>query len=338
MIEIDITRRADSDWDKRMLQAGAGTYNQTAFFSELYSKYFGSEPRYMRIIEGGEYIGQFLYLTGFPIQWMIALDPIRSLNREPINRLYNAVFANEAPALFKNMRARERADIYAAIAHRIIGEEKPRRMVLDMIDYSNISENLTCTEIAIADAKCHQKSTAIIDFSQIEKIDAVLRGKWAKYTANRSARHDIEIREAKSEKNIDEFYRVFEETRKRNRIKIYSKKDYFRLMWHLNKKYRYLKLFIAYAEGEPLAAQWFSTFNGYMVEFGMSISDYAIANKIYANDFMQYGVLKYGLRNRMKVLDFVGFFRNPTDQKQENINHFRKKWMTRVVDYPEITL
>lgn len=89
-----------------------------------------------------------------------------------------------------------------------------------------------------------------------------------------------------------------------------------------------LKVFLAEKDGRIGAGQMAYVHNGYVHLTGVSAASWTYQEKIPANDFLQWHVMKWAIEKGYKVVDFVGAQPNSADPKIKAIDHFKSRWGT----------
>ena len=78
--------------------------------------------------------------------------------------------------------------------------------------------------------------------------------------------------------------------------------------------------------------------NGYVYLSGVSIADWALAEGVPANDFLQWHILDWARREGCRLVDFVGAAPDSDDPKLKTIDAFKARWGTELVDTLELSL
>jgi hypothetical protein len=96
-------------------------------------------------------------------------------------------------------------------------------------------------------------------------------------------------------------------------------------------------IFLARHEGRVGAGQIAFVWNGYVFLSGVSVAQWAIDERIPANDFLQWNVLSWAVETGQSFVDFVGAHPGSSDPKLLAIDAFKARWGTELVESAVLT-
>lgn len=126
------------------------------------------------------------------------------------------------------------------------------------------------------------------------------------------------IREGKSLEDMNCFYRIFLQTRKRLGIPSFPEK-FFRNLWNFLNDKGFVKLFLAEKDGSPIAGIILLLFHGRIIDgYAASLPN---SRNLRPNDLLIWEAIKYGAENDYEVFDF-----GADSPKQKGLLAFKRKW------------
>lgn len=134
----------------------------------------------------------------------------------------------------------------------------------------------------------------------------------------------IEIIEDDSFSFLSEFIRLQRKTDYVN-FPFYRNTRLFKRLTGIYNSGNMCKLFVSIKDGEVLSGQVLFVFNKIIVLEAVVISELVRKNKWYANDLMQWYIIKWAKDNNFRLIDWGGFALSPAE-KEKDINYFKLKW------------
>lgn len=131
---------------------------------------------------------------------------------------------------------------------------------------------------------------------------------------------------------VDDYSKLINENRERNKLKEYSIKT-FQLgttSFHPD----VYKILVSYQGDVPLSGQIVFVSNNTLNLWGVSVSNYAKENKIYANEVVQYSIVKMAFDLGIRYIDWGGAAPYSSDNKIQSIDKFKSKWLGDLVSFP----
>lgn len=138
-------------------------------------------------------------------------------------------------------------------------------------------------------------------------------------------------------KNLDETYeycRILVEQKKRLGEKIEFEECVKWVETQLKYFYDNFNIFIAYYRNKAISGLITRDFNGIINEVGVAHSNFALKNKIYAQDMIKWEIIKWGHETGKRIYDLTGVNPYPKNKKERNIYRYKKKWGGKLIIYP----
>ncbi len=152
------------------------------------------------------------------------------------------------------------------------------------------------------------RSTYILDLTR--SLDELLAGFESKFRYNIKVaeKNGVEVREDNSENAVEEFYRIYQETRKRQTFIIHPISYYKKIFLEIiNKKMG--SIFIAYKGTQPIAGVFIFCFgNRAWYMYGASSNEF---RNIMPNNLIHWNVIKWAKEKGFKEYDLWGIPSNP---------------------------
>ncbi len=150
-------------------------------------------------------------------------------------------------------------------------------------------------------------------------------------TVRKAGEQGVTIEEVRAEETMADFERIRAETALRGGFRAPEPEHYVKLLRHYPAGY--MRFFIARHQGRPVSTQILAVYNRNYVLCGVSTSDYAINNKIHANDLMQWHLIRTAHAEGASYLDWAGYSLNPSNAHQQGINRYKLKWGGEILEY-----
>jgi len=131
---------------------------------------------------------------------------------------------------------------------------------------------------------------------------------------------------------LDDYNRLINENRKRNKLQEYNIKT-FRLGTTSFPPNIYI-IIVSYQGDVALSGQIVFIANNTLNLWGVSVSDYAKQSRIYANEVVQYYVVKMAFDLGIRYIDWGGAAPYSSDKKIQSIDKFKSKWLGNLVSFP----
>jgi hypothetical protein len=99
-----------------------------------------------------------------------------------------------------------------------------------------------------------------------------------------------------------------------------------------------MHVFTASLDGRVGAGQLAFAWEGYVYLVGVSVAEWARAERVPANEFLQMGVLRWAVESGQRIVDFVGAVPDTDDPKLKAIDSFKASWGTQLGTTLTLTL
>jgi hypothetical protein len=317
MITIEISDKSDPNWNKRLLNTDLGTIYQTPEYASYTNSVLGWSTNYLKFIdERGEIVGQLM------VSVYSRLDKKGNIGKFlkiiPIKKtIYRWICG---PVVF-DMRYGDQIrkllhDFLISKNCIVIGSEHP----LSNGCISNSKNNF----------KINTWGTFLIDLSLgedtlWEKIDKHS----AKKNVERSKNRGVLVSEMQRS-DVILYHTMLQETKqnKESSVSLFAVEE----LWD---KLRPLGFtgFLAYKDNSPIGGILVSSFNKYVNEWGVARSEIDRSSKFYAQDYLKWEIIRWGIRNNYRYYDLSGVNPNHQDAKEAGIFQYKKKWGGQFIEY-----
>lgn len=319
-IKILKLKKPDKNWDLRVRHLEEGTVTQSTYITDIYKIREKKRPIFLIFCKKDEILAQMILCRWSLIHPYLIEKPLNALTTilsEKFFGVYNFIYA---PLIFdrKNyykildiileyLKEHEFKDIYPPIHSEYIDQEKIKS-IFERHGFKSIIWG-----------------TFIVDLRK--PLDELWRGlnKNSRYAIRKCEKLKIYVKKVENIKELKEYYGMLKETCNRNNIPCKSFKN-IEFMWKHGTRYGISSYIIAYKDGIPLAGLGVSIFNGILFQGGVCISNYAIKNKIYAGDYLQWHLIKLGKKIGARIYDLAGVNPYPKNNKEKGIYNFKKRW------------
>ncbi len=309
MISIDIQEKPDSKWNDRLLTSNQGTIYQTADYANFLSS-VDYEPIFMKFFnKKGNEIAQLLLTKILRVKlkkYSAILKKIPRKKNFVLKWTYGPVFFDES---FSQQVYESLTDYLKSRKWFVNGKTHPFS--------PSLPKNLDESEII-------NWCTFIIDLKKkkdkiFEKIDKHSGRK----NIARSLKRGVKIEEI-NENNMKEYAELVNKKLMLLKSKPVSLKKNL-AYWKAMKPLGY-NGFIAKKDGEPISSIFFYSFNNYLIESGIAISEKDKEEKLYTQDLLKWRIIEWGIDHKMSWFDLAGANPNPQNKKEEGILRYKRKW------------
>ena len=333
MISIEISHKADVNWNKRLIQSPFGT---TAQIQELTFQFEKNNeiPYFLRFIDSsGNIVGQLLLSES--LRFNDSTKKTKILNH--LGKFSNILSKSSlktkffkwsyGPVIFNSEYSSE---IYLSLqnfllshkSHLVLGWQHP--FAIDGIESLDDNFNLI------------KWSTFAIDLSKSkEELLQNIDKHSGRKNIQRAIKRGITIMEI-DDTNLYDYFLLLNES-KESSNPINSNYELFSKMWNILKPYG-RGGFLAKKDGIPISGLSFSSLCGHIIEGGVARSSTDKTNVLYSQDLIKWKIIEWGLENNMKWYNLAGFNPEPVSEKEKGIFRFKKKWGGKQFNYNGIQL
>jgi len=299
--EIRNEKECPSDWNNNLINSPMGNVYNTVEYSNYGKDILNWQPSFFSIISStGELLSQTVLFT-IP----------SSLKKKIFSRILNTIRWRYGPVIFSKEH-----DI---IAHTFLEHLFTLEKNFDGSFHPFFIGTLDNFRL-----KKEKRSTYIIDLQNSK--DSIVKKFDKKSVLNnikRAQERGVEIHQINND-SISEYTKLLNDYRSSSNNTTYSDREVFEL-WKLLKPVGF-KGFIASKDGINIGGITFSTFNGYLNEWGIARTEKDTNEKLYAQDLLKWKIIEWGIQNNQKYFDFSGFNPTPQTKKEEGILRYKKKW------------
>ena len=299
--EIRVEKEYPSEWNKNLINSSMGNVYNTVEYSNYVKDILNWKPSFFSIINS----------TGELLSQTVLFKIPSSLKKKIFSQVKNTIRWRYGPVIF----SQEHDLILNSFLKHIINLKTKIDGSLHPFFEGNL-DNFNLKKI--------KWSTYIIDLHNNKNyIMQNFDKKSVRNNIKRSQERGVEVKEIDNE-SIYEYSKLLNEYRLSMKTSTYSERQVLEL-WRLLSPVGF-RGFIASKDGTNIAAITFSTFNGYINEWGIARSEKDTKEKLYAQDLLKWKVIEWGIQNNQKYFDFSGFNPMPTSKKEEGILRYKKKW------------
>lgn len=299
--EIRDEQKCPCDWNKNLINSPMGNVYNTVEYSDYGKDILNWQPSFLSIISN----------TGKLVSQIVLFKIPTSLKKKIFSRVTNIIRWRYGPIIF----LQEHDLVLKTFLDYILTSEKNFNGTLHPF-FNGTLDNFKLKKV--------KWSTFIIDLQNAK--DSIIKKFDKKSVLNnikRAQERGVEVH-AINDNSISEYTKILNEYRLSTNHTTYSDKEVYEL-WKLLKPIGF-KGFIASKDGINIGGITFSTFNGYLNEWGIARSEKDTKEKLYAQDLLKWKIIEWGIQNNQKYYDFSGSNPTPVTKKEEGIFRYKKKW------------
>ncbi len=300
MITLEVKKETDDDWNNNLLSK-YGTIIQTKQFGKLGIDFFNAKPLFLKFItDNGKLVGQLLIFESFRGRRKLTEKLGRNFLSSTFSKLGSLLpisyFWSYGPVILDQSYEQQ---ISQSLGEYLYSKKAKFRGSCHPF-------NSTFTLPSKSNLKRERMSTFVIDLNQdVNTIFSNTDKKSVQKNIKRAEERGVTIKEIKSDEDLNSYYDLQKKFRKENKLVPYSKKDIC-TGFEVLKNSGYVGLLALY-ENSPIGAISFSTFNGYVNEFGIARSKIDSEKKLYSQElldekFHQYFLLHSSFSHNLKYL------------------------------------
>jgi len=310
MITLEIDKKPDKDWNKRLISSIGGNIYQTKEFA-VHLQRQGQKPLFIKFInEKGKIISQLLINNYSRFRNKGAkgklLNKLPGLSKDVFSWTYGPVFFDE---IYLNDVYSELGKLLISKKCRVLGKTNP----IFSGDTRTLKKNFQLVEWA----------TFLIDLRiGKEAIIANIDKHSGRKNIERSVKRGVTVEEITG-KNIGDYVNLKNKMNEENQnlIKVEDMLD----SWRLLKPIGYGGIIARLGE-IVTGGLFFSSFNGLIIEGGVARSKEDYEMKLYSQDLIKWKIIEWGIENNMKYYDLAGYNPHPKTAKEEGIKRYKAKW------------
>lgn len=243
--------------------------------------------------------------------------------------------AHHGPTLSTDLNAAERRAVLTELiaeVRRYIKKINPLSTTILLNPFLDDEQNSLWSELAVASGfRVYPSYTYAVRLaSTVDEMFKKVKGD-RRTKVRKAEREGITFEEGQGVEHIRHYYDLRCQTTFRNSHQNVPW-EHFEDTWRAMENTGVAKVFLA-KQGERYGAgQMAFVYNGYVHLTGVSLADWTLSEKIPANDYLQWHVLKWALETGQDVVDFVGAQPGSNDPKLKSIDQFKSRWGTELYE------
>ena len=319
-------------WDKRAKELPeTNIFQLSSFLKRPLVTLDNYRPIYLVVKEEGSILAQMLIFEGSELNRLLADSALFPIIRPLFNILFKSYRCAYGPLIFDQVR-------YYEILHFLI----------KYLDESLFPKGLQIRNLipAIHKAELDQEKVKSIFDSQgfkttewgtfVTRVDTSLEELWNKLgkesrkKIRKAEQQEISISEVTNYDMLRQYYEISNQVAWRNSL---TKKSWKAFVHSFSDPFT--KIFLSYKHGLPVSGQMAMISGKIVLLGGVATSNYAVHEKIFGNDLMQWFILKWAHNSGYSQVDSVGVCPSPEKQtpKEKGIYSFKKRWGGNLLRY-----
>ena len=311
MITVEITDKAESKWNTRLIESSLGTIYQTKEIATFFKKQ-GHQPRFLQFFDSqGNVVGQIL-VTKFS-RFKSKGITRKILKKIPSSKIMISKWSY-GPVIFSLEHASE---IYFKLGEFLFSEK---------CAISGWEHPFSPKGISVLNNKFElvKWATFIIDLTKTkEELFNNIHKHSGRKNIERSRKRGVIIEEM-NEKNLFEYHALRNKMREDSQE---QKKEFTDLFnwWKLAKPLGYSG-FLARKNDKAIGGLLFSYVSSHIIEGGIARSAEDTKNNLYSQDLLKWSIIEWGMKNKMKYYNLAGFNPQSNSEKEKGIFRYKEKW------------
>ena len=329
---LEVSRRVDEEWWNSLVQSvPEGTIFQTTYWADFSREWANLEPIYLTVRDRqNRAVGLLLCFKGAYLSDTLSRRPFASVTTSLLRTILPMYTWLAGPLVLEKESWQEIfAPILSWLKHAACGNAIKGTLPLVFSEPFQEEAEKYFIENGF-DATLW--ATFLVDLTLDEDVLWNSLSKTRRWEIRSCPKRGVAVDRIGSEEELERYYELLLEARKRLGLDL---PPYFpnTTMWkHLREKGA-VEVFVAKQNNRWLAALGVLCFNNILLEIAAAQSDYAVRNKLYASELIQWEIIKWGHENGYKTYDLAGASPNPTTTKEKGIYVFKAKWGGELVNY-----
>lgn len=317
MISIENTNEPDSNWNKRLLDSKLGTIYQTQEYASYTNSVLGWNTKYLKFIdEKGTIVGQLMLSIYFRFDKKGNIGKI--LKIIPTKKtIYRWMYGPTVFDIKYDKQIRELLfDFLISKNCIVIGSEHPlsNRILYDLKKSFTINN----------------WGTFLIDLSLgQDELWKNIDKHSARKNVERSKNRGVIVREMQRS-NLILYHKMLQETKQNTEysVSLFAVEELWDKLHPIG-----FTGFLAYKDNFPIGGILISSFNKYVNEWGVARSEIDSSSKFYAQDYLKWEIIRWGINNGCHYYDLSGVNPHHKDAKESGIFQYKKKWGGKFIEY-----
>lgn len=317
MISIEIDVEPDPDWNKRLLNTQLGSIYQTPEYSAYTNSVLGWNTNYLSFInDKGKIVGQ-LMLSVYS----------RFDEKGNIGKILRVISTKKAICRW----------MYGPVVFDLEYDCEIRESLCNFLISKNciiLGSEHPLSNGSISNSENHfvikNWGTFLIDLSLGE--DTLWKNidkHSARKNVERSKNRGILVKEMQRS-DLILYHKMLQETKQNvdSDVSLFAVEELWDKLHPIG-----FTGFLAYKDNCPIGGILVSSFNKYINEWGVARSKIDSSSKFYAQDYLKWEIIQWGMRNNCNYYDLSGVNPNHKDVKEAGIFQYKKKWGGKFVEY-----
>lgn len=325
--------------DKLMRNFSNATIFQTKEFSEYMAKFIRANS-YQIILREDNEIRAILTFFKHGLEQDFLIRKKYFSHIAPIFKKLFPIFKWTGGPLIKYNCGDRRNDIYSEYLNKILDEVDNLAKFEDILSVSNvvcsIFDNKRESKLFIKHKyKSREWGTFIIDLTMEKNSLWYAIKKDTRKIVKRTIKKGVKIEIINKKEVLYDYARLIIEQQQRMGEPLSFTCVYrsLNLLMECLKKIDGFYVFMAMYRDMPISALGILSFNGILNEISVANSNFALKNKIYAQDLIKWEIIKWGHETGKRIYDLTGVNPNPLTEKEKGIYRFKSKWGGELVKY-----
>lgn len=306
--EFRLEENCPSDWNQNLLKSDLGNVFNTFEYSQYAKSRLGWKPFFLSIINSnGDIAAQTILFEVKRRKLGIVSNFVKKIDSNKLSKLkwiYGPVILLEQNSLIVNSFLK----YLSKTNKKIDGTIHP----------------LLGTEFENFNLQFQKWSTFLINLRQSrESILTNMDKKSVRKNIERSEERGVKVYEI-TDSSINDYHKILNQYRLESNNPTYDLED-TKELWDLLKPTGFGG-YLAKKDNVIIGGITFSSFNGYINEWGIARSNIDTNEKLYSQDLLKWKIIEWGINNNQKFYDLSGVNPNPQNSKEEGILRYKRKW------------
>ncbi|MEE3235102.1 MAG: hypothetical protein VX294_13105 [Candidatus Latescibacterota bacterium] len=332
---MEIIRLSSVDhnaWDQRGLQAaGANIFQLSSFLNRPLVTLDHFHPIYLVMKDREKIIAQLLLTEGSEITRLFADFHGFLLIRPFLNKFFKSYRFAYGPLIFDRSRYYEILEFFVKyLDQNILSKGIHVRNITPPLHDRDVDQEKIRSIFETYGFSANRWGTFVTNVDQSEENLWSSIGKESRSKVRKARQAGITITEVEDEKMLGHYYQMSIELSKRNQV---STKSWNAFLHSLRDPHT--KIFLSMHKGIPVSGQMAMCAGNIILLGAVTTSNYAVQEKIYGNDLMQWHMLGWAKAHGFSMVDSVGVQPNIGQQttKESGIYRLKKRWGGELLNY-----
>lgn len=338
-IDVAILSSADDKWNDRLKQVPEGHLYQTSWWADYIKSYIKADPFFIVAKnEPGEIVGQLLLFKEGFAQRLFFEKPFATLTVKLLKRIFPRYNWLYGPVIFDKTNEKEILSAILKYLEKNVFSARSKVKDVNSAFQGNFNGELVNEIFAKLGYTAKPWATFLVDLKRDQDVLWANLKKTGRKAVQRCEEQNIIVKRIRDEKELHEYYDLLFEAKTRLGYKVTSFANNIKQIWKHLRPINAIEVFLAYHNNKPVSGLIVHSFNGIINEMGVAHSNYAVENKIYAQDLIKWEIIKWGHEQGHRIYDLTGVNPNPQSFKEKGIYQFKEKWGGNILLYSNYNL